>query len=58
MTKQSQIWEEELKANGWKPSCAHCNSPTWFDPEGVSHPGPGYAWSVLQKRLKEQAATK
>ena len=52
MTRDSQQWEDELKEAGWKPLAAHPNSPLWFAPDGQLYPGPGFAWSVMQDRRK------
>jgi hypothetical protein len=47
---QEDIWEEELKAAGWKPQAAHPRSPAWYSPSGQLYPGPGYAWLVMKER--------
>jgi hypothetical protein len=52
---QEDIWEEELKAAGWKPMAAHPRSPIWVDPNPPDPkyrlvPGPGYAWLVMKER--------
>src|SRR5947208_971212 len=53
-TTKSQPAEEDLKAAACTPSAVHPNCPIWFDPAGVLMPGPGYAWTVSQNRLKQQ----
>ena len=51
--------EIELKAAGWKPMAAHPHSliwlspPTQSEPDGLLHPGPGWAWSVMKEQQKD-----
>jgi hypothetical protein len=47
---QEDIWEEELKAAGWKPTTAHPRSPTFVSPDGGLYSGPGYAWLVMKEQ--------
>ena len=53
-TKEDQQ-ELELKQAGWKPTAAHRRSPTWWSPERVLMPGPGYAWLVMKGQIKHKA---
>jgi len=46
-TRETQQWEEELKAAGWKPLSAHPCSEVWCDPDENLYPGPCYAWTVM-----------
>jgi len=45
---QSEQWEKELKAAGWKPSAVHPHAPAWYAPDGRIYPGPFYAWQVMK----------
>ena len=45
-----QLWEDALKAAGWKPTAAHPNSPSWIAPDGTLVPGPGFAFMVMKSR--------
>jgi len=44
---QVELWEQELKAAGWRPMEAHPHAAIWRAPSGELIPGPGYAWQVM-----------
>jgi len=54
VTRQSQVWEKELKDAGWKPTAAHPNSPAWVSPAGQLYPGPGYAYLIMKKQQQHK----
>jgi hypothetical protein len=50
VTRESIQQEAELKAAGWTPFEHHPNASFWRSPDdGMLHPGPGWAWLVMQE---------